>query len=221
MDSLTSSVLYNKQEFTTPIERKLDKIIELSENNPKPKSSEDLTVNVKYFNSDLPKLEKLEKNDWIDVRVNKITMMAYVQYLYSELSENDKRFGFKEVGEVELYEKFKKIPFEYEAFQFMYLHLGFALQLPEGYEGYLKLRSGTFKNFGFIQVNGVGTVDESYCGNNDEWIVPVLSIFPGQIYWGNRVGQFRIQTHSPKIEFNEVNNLHTESRGGLGSTGLS
>lgn len=37
---------------------------------------------------------------------------------------------------------------------------------------------------------------------------------------GTRICQFRIQQEQPSIEFNVVESLGTENRGGLGSSGL-
>ena len=40
--------------------------------------------------------------------------------------------------------------------------LGFALELPTGWEGHLAPRSSTFKTWGIIQTNSVGVVDDAY-----------------------------------------------------------
>ena len=54
--------------------------------------------------------------------------------------------------------------------------LGFALELPQGWEGHLAPRSSTFKTWGIIQTNSVGVVDDSYIGDNDEWHMPVYCL---------------------------------------------
>lgn len=54
--------------------------------------------------------------------------------------------------------------------------LGFALELPEGWEGHLAPRSSTFKKWGVIQTNHVGVVDDTYIGDNDEWMMPVYCL---------------------------------------------
>ena len=43
--------------------------------------------------------------------------------------------------------------------------LGFALELPTGWEGHLAPRSSTFKTWGIIQTNSVGVVDDTYIGD--------------------------------------------------------
>ena len=54
--------------------------------------------------------------------------------------------------------------------------LGFALELPEGWEGHLAPRSSTFKTWGIIQTNSVGVVDDTYIGDNDQWHMPVYCL---------------------------------------------
>lgn len=54
--------------------------------------------------------------------------------------------------------------------------LGFALELPQGWEGHLAPRSSTFKTWGIIQTNHIGVVDDTYIGNNDQWHMPVYCL---------------------------------------------
>lgn len=54
--------------------------------------------------------------------------------------------------------------------------LGFALELPKGWEGHLAPRSSTFKTWGVIQTNGIGVVDDTYIGDNDMWMMPVYCL---------------------------------------------
>lgn len=56
------------------------------------------------------------------------------------------------------------------------INLGFALELPQGWEGHLAVRSSTFKTWGIIQTNGVGIVDDTYIGDNDIWHMPVYCL---------------------------------------------
>ena len=51
---------------------------------------------------------------------------------------------------------------ELKAGEFRLIPLGVAMQLPKGYEAHILPRSSTFKNFGIIQTNHCGVVDESY-----------------------------------------------------------
>ncbi|OSA89125.1 UNVERIFIED_ORG: deoxyuridine 5'-triphosphate nucleotidohydrolase [Clostridium botulinum] len=54
--------------------------------------------------------------------------------------------------------------------------LGFALELPKGWEGHLAPRSSTFKTWGIIQTNHVGVVDDTFIGDNDQWHMPVYCL---------------------------------------------
>lgn len=56
------------------------------------------------------------------------------------------------------------------------INLGFALELPRGWEGHLAPRSSTFKTWGVIQTNHVGVVDDTYIGDNDIWHMPVYCL---------------------------------------------
>lgn len=103
--------------------------------------------------------------------------------------------------------------------EFKLIPLGIAMQLPAGYEAHVIPRSSTFKNFGIIQVNSMGLIDESYCGDNDQWYFPAIALRKTTILANDRICQFRIMKHQPQIEFREVDNLNNESRGGIGSTG--
>lgn len=103
--------------------------------------------------------------------------------------------------------------------EFKLIPLGVAMELPAGYEAHVVPRSSTFKNFGIIQTNHMGVIDESYCGDNDEWKMPVYAIRDTTIHINDRICQFRIMKHQPEINFDEVEHLNNQDRGGHGSTG--
>ena len=137
-------------------------------------------IKVKYFTQML-KLEKFDKGDWIDLRCAKPTHIK--------------------AGE------FKLIP------------LGVAMKLPRGYEAHIIPRSSTFKNFGIIQTNHMGCIDNAYCGNNDEWFFPAYAFEDTFIDLDDRICQFRIVKKQPKIKFKQVDYMMDNDRGGHGSTG--
>lgn len=97
--------------------------------------------------------------------------------------------------------------------------LGVAIQLPKGYEALVAPRSSTFKNFGIIQANSLGIIDETYCGNNDQWHFPAYATRNVYIPKNTRICQFRIIEHQPEVILEEVEELNNENRGGIGSTG--
>ena len=94
--------------------------------------------------------------------------------------------------------------------EFKLVPLGVAMQLPAGYEAHVVPRSSTFKNFGILQVNSMGVIDASYCGDNDQWFMPVLAMRDTEIH---------VMKNQPQIDFELVEHLDGEDRGGFGSTG--
>ena len=108
---------------------------------------------------------------------------------------------------------------ELKAGEFKLIPLGVSMELPKGYEAHLIPRSSTFKTWGIIQTNSMGLIDESYCGDNDIWKMPVYATRDTVIHKNDRICQFRIMAHQPVIEFEEVEYLEGVERGGFGSTG--
>lgn len=112
--------------------------------------------------------------------------------------------------------------------EYKLLPLGVAMELPKGYEAIVAPRSSTFKKYGIILVNGIGIIDETYCGDNDQWHFPAMCLqsrlFENgkhitKIPKGERICQFRIIKHQPEIDLVEVEILGNADRGGIGSTG--
>ncbi len=106
-----------------------------------------------------------------------------------------------------------------KAGEYCLIPLGVAIKLPKGYEALVIPRSSTFKNFGILQTNSCGLIDESYCGDNDQWYFPALAIRDTVIHVNDRICQFRIIKHQPELYFEEIKHLTGEDRGGFGSTG--
>ena len=109
---------------------------------------------------------------------------------------------------------------EMKSGEFKLIPLGIAMQLPDGYEANVVPRSSTFKNFGIIQTNSFGIIDNSYCGDNDQWFFPAYAMRDTVIRKNDRICQFRIVKKQPEIEFEEVYHLGNPDRGGHGSTGV-
>lgn len=161
------------------------------------------TVEVKYFDTNLPKLEVTEKGDCIDLRVSKV----YLMKSHSGLPMKDKE-------EVEF-------PYHYHNDDVLFFKLGVGMKLPKGYKANVYPRSSTFKNYGFILTNSVGIIDNSYCGATDEWCAMVYCTRDGVINYGDRVFQFEpVPVYTHNFTYEEVEELEEESRGGYGSTGV-
>lgn len=105
--------------------------------------------------------------------------------------------------------------------EFKLISLGVAMKLPDGYEAHIVPRSSTFKNFGVIQTNHFGIVDNSYCGSNDIWRFPAYAVRDTVIHKNDRICQFRIMKKQPTLSFETVERLEAADRGGFGSTGVN
>ena len=108
---------------------------------------------------------------------------------------------------------------ELEPFEYACIPLGVCMELPKGYSAVIAPRSSTYKKWGIIQVNSPGIIDESYCGDNDEWCLPVIALRTTKIYKNDRICQFRLIKKTDSISFNVVQELGNPDRNGFGSTG--
>ncbi len=104
--------------------------------------------------------------------------------------------------------------------EYALIPLGISVKLPFRYEAHIAPRSSTFKNWGIIQTNGVGIIDNSYSGDADEWMMPVYATRDTVIHKNDRICQFRIVRNQPKVRFVVSDSLSKDNRGGFGSTGV-
>lgn len=102
---------------------------------------------------------------------------------------------------------------------FKLLPLGVSIQIPSGYEAIVAPRSSTFKNYGILMTNSIGVIDESYCGDDDQWHFPAYAVRDTCIPKNARICQFRLVRHQPELPIEEVDHLYNPNRGGIGSTG--
>jgi dUTP pyrophosphatase len=176
-----------------------------------------MDIKIKRINKDLPFPKIINKGEWIDLRASEdVSMRApQAQTLRKEVRD-DKTFSYRDVK-----------------FDTTLIPLGIAMQLPKGYEAVLLPRSGTFNNFGIILNNSAGIIDNSYCGDEDEWKFGAIALQNCMIQKGDRICQFRIQLSqkatiwqkikwlfSSKINLVEVEHLGNKNREGFSSTGV-
>lgn len=109
---------------------------------------------------------------------------------------------------------------EMKAGDFKLIPLGIGAILPDGYEANIVPRSSTFKNYGILQTNCYGVIDNSYSGDNDEWKFPAYATRDTIINKNDRICQFRINKKQPEYQFVEVEHLNDLDRGGFGSSGV-
>jgi len=97
---------------------------------------------------------------------------------------------------------------------------GIKLEIPYGYEGQVRPKSGLALNHGISHANAVGTIDSSYRG---EIKVPLINLSNEsyKIEKGKKIAQL-IFAKVEEIDFEEVEELNSTTRneGGFGSTGL-
>jgi dUTP pyrophosphatase len=107
-----------------------------------------------------------------------------------------------------------------KAGEYRLISLGVSMRLPKGYEAHIVPRSSAFKQWGILQTNSMGVVDESYCGDADVWRMPVYAVRDTHVCVNDRICQFRVVEKMPPVTFEEVEAMGGESRGGFGSTGV-
>jgi dUTP pyrophosphatase len=100
------------------------------------------------------------------------------------------------------------------------VHTGIAIQIPQGYEGQVRPRSGLAMKQGITVVNSPGTIDSGYRGE----VVVILHNLGKDGFFikkGMRIAQLAIRP-VPQVEFEEVEELDESERGagGFGSTGV-
>ncbi len=97
---------------------------------------------------------------------------------------------------------------------------GLKLEIPYGYEGQVRPKSGLALNHGISHANAVGTIDSSYRG---EIKIPIINFSnkPYKIEKGKKIAQL-IFTKVEEAVFKEVEELGKTTRNdnGFGSTGM-
>lgn len=97
----------------------------------------------------------------------------------------------------------------------------FIIETPDGYMLMIAARSSLAKKKGLKIANGVGIIDQDYCGENDE-ISLLVHNYTSQdvkIEKGERLAQ-GVFVKIDKAEWQEVKEMSDKSRGGFGSTGI-
>lgn len=97
--------------------------------------------------------------------------------------------------------------------------LNAVVQIPPGYWGLLAVRSSTHKT-GLLPGNGLGVIDQDYCGEEDELTLVVFNPTPEPITVerGTRIAQYTV-VPLPTMTVEEVTSLNNQSRGAFGTTG--
>lgn len=107
-----------------------------------------------------------------------------------------------------------------EPFSIGYIPLNIAIELPKGYCLLLLPRSSTHK-LGIMSANSVGVLDEDFNGDNDElrFVAYNFTNNAVTIEKGTRLAQI-LPFPTEQLQFEEVDSLENDDRGGIGSTGF-
>lgn len=104
--------------------------------------------------------------------------------------------------------------------QTIFIKTGIAVEIPEGYAGFIYARSGLASRRDLAPANKVGIIDADYRG---EVLVALHNhgAMPQTVARGERIAQMVIAPFL-KAEFNEIDELSEAVRGdgGFGSTGM-
>jgi dUTP pyrophosphatase len=98
---------------------------------------------------------------------------------------------------------------------------GFSFEIPAGWEGQVRPRSGLAAQFGLTLLNSPGTIDSDYRGEVRVLLIN-LGSEPFTVRRGERIAQL-VVSPAPRVRFAEVDDLPPSARGegGFGSTGRS
>ena len=96
---------------------------------------------------------------------------------------------------------------------------GFSVEIPAGWEGQVRPRSGLAARYGVTLVNSPGTIDSDYRGEVQVLLIN-LGTEPFVVRRGERIAQL-VVAPAPRVRFAEVDDLPPSPRGagGFGSTG--
>ncbi|MCE1166658.1 MAG: dUTP diphosphatase [Sphingobacteriia bacterium] len=110
-------------------------------------------------------------------------------------------------------------PVVIEPFKRVIIPTGLFVELPVGYEGQVRPRSGLALKHGITVLNSPGTIDADYRGEIKVILVN-LSDQPFVVNDGERIAQLVVSAHS-RVSWIETDQLTSSDRGvgGFGSTG--
>lgn len=112
--------------------------------------------------------------------------------------------------------------YTFEPGDFHLVETGTVVEIPQGYMLQIQPRSSTFKKHGLMQVNGVGIIDQDYCGEEDSIKFAYMNMTnkTQHIEKGTRIWQ-GVFVKIEKAEFEVVEKMWNDnSRWGFGTTGI-
>ncbi|MDO5044510.1 MAG: dUTP diphosphatase [Coriobacteriia bacterium] len=108
-----------------------------------------------------------------------------------------------------------------QPFERALIPIGFAIEIPEGYAGFVQPRSGLAIKKGLSLVNTPGLIDSHYRGELKVIAINLDAHTPIQLHAGDRIAQLVIQRVAA-VELIETEELSQTDRnqGGFGSSGV-
>ena len=115
---------------------------------------------------------------------------------------------------------YSRIDLEIKPKEVFYIPTNLIIQTPKNYMLVIVPRSSTPKKLGLSIPNGIGIIDQDYCGHEDEIHLQVYNFTENivKIAKGQRIGQATF-VRIAKPQWQEVNMINNKTRGGFGSTG--
>ena len=107
----------------------------------------------------------------------------------------------------------------FEPGEFKLIETGTVIEVPQGYVLQTQPRSSTFKKHWLIQTNSVWIIDWDYCWDNDTIKFPYMNMRKERVViekW-TRIGQW-LFSKIERAEFEWVESMNNEDRGGFGTT---
>ncbi len=126
------------------------------------------------------------------------------------------------------YESFGAVGFDFaanedkeiKAGEIVLIGTGLIMEVPQGYMLMVASRSSTPRKKGLMKPHGFGVIDQDYCGPTDELKMQVYNFTNEtvKVTKGEKIAQ-GIFVRVDKFDFEEVEEIKKEDRGGFGSTG--
>ena len=93
------------------------------------------------------------------------------------------------------------------------------IKVPKGYALIVASRSSTPRKHGLSKPHGIGIIDQDYCGPEDEVKIQMFNFTdkPVTISRGTKISQGMF-VKVGRLDFKEVDDIKSKSRGGFGST---
>ncbi|KKW42914.1 MAG: Deoxyuridine 5'-triphosphate nucleotidohydrolase Dut [Candidatus Magasanikbacteria bacterium GW2011_GWA2_56_11] len=115
---------------------------------------------------------------------------------------------------------YSRIPATIKAGETAFLPTNLIIATPPGYMLMISARSSSAKKKGLTMRNGIGIIDQDYCGNADEIHLLAYNFTDHEvtIERGERLAQ-GIFVKIDRADWLETETMSAESRGGFGSTG--